>query len=81
MKVTTRGPLTTCPRCGAVLSPDQARRLPGPPGYHPALTWPHRRPDTGAACSISSGLPLAPCAATSPADAAPAPEPQTEREA
>jgi hypothetical protein len=62
MKTTKRGPLTTCPSCQAVLSPDQAVRLPTLPGYVGALGWPHRRPDTGAKCFISSGPAIAPAA-------------------
>jgi hypothetical protein len=56
--ITTVAPLTTCPRCGATLRPEQATWRAAPPGYLPALRWAHQRPDNGRPCHMDSGPPL-----------------------
>ena len=80
MSATKQGPMTTCPRCGAQLSPSQAHHMPGPAGYHGVMGWPHRRPDSGKRCFVSSGPPLARAVAARPAEATPGPTSEAEQE-
>lgn len=57
--------MSACPRCNAPLVLSDARWLPAPDGYLPALQWEHRRPDDGRWCRSHSGPPRpyqSPCA-------------------
>jgi len=56
--IATLAPPTTCPRCGAVLRPEEARWQEGAPGYLPAVRWSHRRPDNGRPCHLNTGPPV-----------------------